>query len=60
MPTGMARRGHVLNFLVDCTTGMISIEVFKLKIPFRKRSPRALAVHKPREACEARGFQPAF
>jgi hypothetical protein len=50
-PTGMARRGYVANLLVDCTTGMISFQPF---------SPRALAVHQPREACVERGFDPAF
>jgi hypothetical protein len=57
---GMAHRGHVVNVLIDCTSGMMSFEVFKLAVPFRAFSERALAVHKPREACEARGFQPAF
>jgi hypothetical protein len=57
---GMAYRGHVVNELIDCTNGMMSFEVFKLEIPFREFSPRALAVHKPRQACQERGFHPAF
>lgn len=57
---GMARRGYVTTLLVNCTTGMISIEVFKQEINFRAFSPRALAVHKPREACRERGFEPTF
>lgn len=57
---GMAHRGHVVNVLIDCTSGMMSFEVFKVTLPFREFSDRALAVHKPREACEARGFEPAF
>jgi hypothetical protein len=59
-PTGMARRGRVTNSLIDCTTGMITIEVAGLQIPFRGLSDRALAVHKPREACIDKGFSPAF
>jgi hypothetical protein len=59
-PTGMARRGYVANLLVDCTTGMISVEIYGQIIPFRPFSPRALAVHQPREACIERGFAPAF
>lgn len=59
-PTGMARRGYVANLLVDCTTGMISFQIYGLTIPFRTFSPRALAVHKPREACIERGFNPTF
>lgn len=57
---GMAHRGHVVNVLIDCTSGMMSFEVFRIEVPFRAFSDRALAVHKPREACEARGFAPAF
>jgi hypothetical protein len=29
--TGMAHRGHVVNVLVDCTSGMMSFELFKLR-----------------------------
>lgn len=58
---GMRGSGYVLNFNVDCTTGMISVDVFGIgNIDFRPLSERALAVHAPREACEARGFTPAF
>lgn len=58
--TGMAYRGHVINILIDCRTGMITFEVFKRQIPWRPFSPRAIAVHQPRAACEARGFTPRF
>lgn len=58
--TGLSYRGRILNVLVDCTTGMITFEWFRLEIPFRKFSPRALVVHKPREACAQRGFEPRF
>jgi hypothetical protein len=57
---GMAGRGRVINVLVDCTSGMMHFELFGLAIPFREFSPRALAVHKPREACLERGFSPDF
>lgn len=58
--TGIAKRGYVVNVLVDATTGMITFEVFGQKIPFRQLSGRALAVHKPREAFIAMGFEPKF
>ena len=58
--TGLAKRGHVVNVLVDGTTGMISFEIFKHKIDFRPFSERALVVHKPREAFIALGFDPQF
>ncbi|MBC8008268.1 MAG: hypothetical protein H7X76_09510 [Prolixibacteraceae bacterium] len=57
---GMSYRGRILNVLIDCTTGMITFQWFKLEIPFREFSPRALVVHKPREACAGRGFEPRF
>ena len=59
-PTGVAKRGRVVNTLVDGKTGMISFEVSGIKVPFRPFSERALAVHKPREAFEALGFDPEF
>lgn len=57
---GMARRGYVTTLLVDCTTGMVEVEVFRRRIPFRTLSERAIVVHRPREACVARGFSPRF
>ena len=59
-PTGIAKRGYVVNVLVDGTTGMITFEIFGRKIPFRQFSGRALVVHKPREAFVAMGFLPEF
>jgi hypothetical protein len=58
--TGMAQRGRVMNILIDCSSGMITFEVFKVRIPYRELSPRALAIHQPREACLQRGFSPSF
>ena len=58
--TGMRKDGYVVDVLVNCTTGMMRLQVLGLKVPFRKFSPRALAVHKPREACQRRGFSPDF
>ena len=57
---GFARRGRVFNTLLNCTTGMISFQIFGKAINFRKVSARAIAVHKPREACQERGFTPEF
>jgi len=57
---GLARRGRVVNTLVNGTTGMISFEIYGVEIPFRPLSPRALAVQKPREAFIAMGFDPQF
>jgi hypothetical protein len=57
---GLAKRGHVVNVLVDGTTGMISFEFFSQTIDFRPFSDRALVVHKPREVFISLGFQPEF
>lgn len=58
--SGLIRRGHVINFIVNGTTGMISLEVFGIAFDARKLSPRAIIVHKPREAFIRRGFTPEF
>jgi len=58
--TGLVRRGIVLNFIVNGTTGMISLEFLGLTLEARKLSERAIVVHKPREAFIARGFTPEF
>jgi hypothetical protein len=57
---GLVRRGKVLNFMVNGTTGMISLQLLGFTFEARKLSERAIAVHKPREAFIARGFTPAF
>ncbi len=58
--TGLVQRGHIVNFIVNATTGMISIELFGFSYEARKLSPRAIKVHKPREAFIKRGFSPNF
>ena len=58
--TGVVRRGYVLHTLFNCTSGMISVEIFGQRIPFRKVSERGIIVHKPREACAEREFTPEF
>jgi hypothetical protein len=59
-PSGMRRAGYVVDVEVDCTSGMIQFAAFGLTVPFRELSPRALVVHKPRQACVHRGFDPEF
>lgn len=58
--TGMLRRGWVIDFVADCTTGMMHGRILGVSIPFRPFSERAIIVHRPREACIARGFEPQF
>lgn len=57
---GFFKDGYVLDLYVNCTTGMVSFEVFQQRWDWRAFSGRALAVHKPAEACERAGFTPEF
>ncbi len=57
---GFFRDGYVLDVYANCASGMITFGLLGMKIPFRKFSPRAIAVHKPREACAEQGFTPVF
>ncbi|MED4454098.1 hypothetical protein [Metabacillus fastidiosus] len=50
----------MLDFHLNCTTGMISIQLFRQNLNYRIVSERAIKVHKPREACETRGFTTTF
>tara|TARA_B110000037_G_C16672736_1_gene323364 strand:+ start:292 stop:483 length:192 start_codon:yes stop_codon:yes gene_type:complete len=56
--TGFVRCGHVLNFIVNGTMGMISLEFLGFTFEARKLSERAIIVHKPRDAFIKRGFNP--
>jgi len=58
--TGLVKRGHVVNVIVNGTSGMISFEIFKIKVDWQVLSNRALIAHKPREALIKRGFKPEF
>lgn len=59
--TGMVKPGYVVDFYLDCTSGMISLELFNLvTIEYREVSDRAIAVHQPQDACRERGFDPQF
>lgn len=58
--TGLARRGRVINTLIDGRTGMISFEFYGHAFDFRRVSERAIVVHKVREGLRHRGFEPQF
>jgi hypothetical protein len=57
---GFFKDGYVLDLYVDCTTGMVSFEVYGRRWEWRELSGRALVVHRPAEACESEGFRPDF
>ncbi len=58
--TGIVQRGRVMDHQLDCSKGMIYIELYQFRIPFRKVSSTGIDMEKPREACRARGFAPTF
>lgn len=58
---GIYSPGWVWSSEVNCNTGMITFHFFNnFETEFREVSPRAIAVHKPQEACQKRGFEPEF
>lgn len=58
---GFLKTGYVLTVRLDCTTGVNTGEVLGIALPYeRALSERAIAVHAPREACTAAGFEPGF
>ena len=57
---GMLGDGYVIDVHINCTTGMISFDVFNQVFDWRPFSDRAIVVHEPRQACEQRGFSPEF
>lgn len=58
--TGFHKPGSVIDVDLDCTTGMVSFSAFGASVEWREVSDRAIAVHKPREACTEAGFTPQF
>jgi hypothetical protein len=58
--TGYLNPGRVVSTTMDCTTGMLAFVVLGVSVDYRVVSPRAIAVHRPREACADAGFDPQF
>lgn len=58
--SGIFSPGVVVGTHLNCTTGMVSLRLFGQELNWRKVSPRAIAIHGPRQACEQRGFSPQF
>jgi hypothetical protein len=58
--TGLFKDGRVISSHVDCGSGMVSLIAAGVWFDWRPLSPRAIAVHAPREACRARGFEAGF
>jgi len=58
--TGYLNPGRIVSTTMDCTSGMLTFVVLGVELDYRVVSGRALAVHKPREACADAGFDPQF
>jgi len=58
--TGFLNPGRVVDTQLDCTTGMLGFSVLGVSVDYRVVSARAVAVHRPREACTDVGFDPQF
>jgi hypothetical protein len=57
---GFRQNGRIIRSRLNCTTGMITFEVATVSFDYRVVSPRAIAVHRPREDCQEAGFSPRF
>lgn len=53
---GFHQDGNVIDMDYNCRTGMITWNVGPVSRDFRTFSERAIVVHRPQDACEARGF----
>jgi hypothetical protein len=53
-------RGIILEFQIDCTTGLISGFFGPIPIKIKNLSERAIVVHKPQVACLEVGFAPQW
>ena len=53
---GFHQDGHVFDMDYNCRTGMITWNVGPFSRGFRTFSERAIVVHRPQDACQARGF----
>ena len=54
------KRGIIMEFEINCTTGEITGFFGPIPIPVKKISERAIIVHKPQLACIERGFTPEW
>ncbi len=57
---GFFKDGYVVDTYVNCTTGMVSLEVYGQRWDWRELSGRALVVHEPAEASRRTGFELGF
>ncbi len=59
-PEGYAKRGFLLDLLLECRTGRLNLELFKWQFNLGKMSESEVQLHKPNIACKKRGLQTLF
>jgi hypothetical protein len=52
--------GLILEYQINCTTGMITGFLGPIAIDYRVLSDRAVVIHKPQLACKEKGFTPEW
>ena len=59
-PTGFAKRGYLLDLLLLCRTGRLSLEFFKWQFDIGKMPEPDVRLHKPQLFCKKRGLTTLF
>ena len=59
-PEGFARRGFLMDLLLECRTGRLSLELFQWRLDLGKMSEEDVRLHNPQAACQKRGLQTLF
>jgi hypothetical protein len=54
------RGGLIIQFQINCTTGMITGFIGSIALDYRVISERAIIVHQPQIACIKKGFSPQW
>ena len=57
---GFAKRGFLLDLLLECRTGRLKLELFKWRLTIGKMSEEDIQLHNPQAACKKLGLQTLF
>lgn len=57
---GFAKRGYLLDLLLECRTGRLILELFKWRLDIGKMSEPDVRLHKPQVYCKKRGLTTLF
>lgn len=59
-PEGFAKRGLLLDLLLECRSGALSLEFFRWRLDIGKISEARVQLHQPQKTCRKRGLQTLF